>query len=100
MWDLYTKKDAQTLFGPHKEAVLDFEWKNSLLVSGDKNGVVAMWVNNKNYLNYILNFLLKIIKDINTSTPVTYIRAHKGAVSKISFFSDLGDNNVIISCGV
>jgi hypothetical protein len=24
---------------------MDFEWENSLLVSGDKSGVVAMWVN-------------------------------------------------------
>ena len=23
---------------------MDFEWKNSLLVSGDKSGVVALWV--------------------------------------------------------
>jgi len=32
------------LAGPHKAAVLDFAWHNSLIVSGDKNGVVAFWV--------------------------------------------------------
>lgn len=34
---------AQQLAGPHKNAILDFDWHNSLLVSGDKNGVMALW---------------------------------------------------------
>jgi len=35
---------SEKLIGPHKEAIMDFEWINSLLVSGDKSGVVAIWV--------------------------------------------------------
>ena len=42
--DLNSKNEAMRLAGPHKAAVLDFDWHNSLLVSGDKNGVVAFWV--------------------------------------------------------
>ena len=38
---------AQQLSGPHKNAILDFDWHNSLLVSGDKNGVIALWDINK-----------------------------------------------------
>ena len=44
MWDLGSKTVSERLIGPHKEAIMDFEWKNSLLVSGDKSGVVALWV--------------------------------------------------------
>ena len=32
------------LAGPHKSAILDFAWNNSLVVSGDKDGYVAFWV--------------------------------------------------------
>ena len=44
LWDLARKKESEKLIGPHKEAIMDFEWENSLLVSGDKAGVVAIWV--------------------------------------------------------
>jgi hypothetical protein len=44
LWDLAKKDVSERLIGPHKEAIMDFEWSNSLLVSGDKSGVVAMWV--------------------------------------------------------
>lgn len=44
MWDLGSKNLSEKLIGPHKEAIMDFEWQNSLLVSGDKAGVVAIWV--------------------------------------------------------
>lgn len=44
LWDLAKKDMSEKLIGPHKEAIMDFEWSNSLLVSGDKSGVVAMWV--------------------------------------------------------
>ena len=51
IWDMNTKNEAVKLFGPHKEAILDFAWTNSLVVSGDKNGVVALWViDNKHHL--------------------------------------------------
>jgi hypothetical protein len=41
--NLGTLDEARKLFGPHKEAILDFDWKNSLAVSGDKSGIVAFW---------------------------------------------------------
>lgn len=44
LWDLAKKDMSEKLIGPHKEAIMDFEWVNSLLVSGDKSGVVAIWV--------------------------------------------------------
>ena len=44
LWDLAKKGVSDKLVGPHKEALMDFEWVNSLLVSGDKSGVVAIWV--------------------------------------------------------
>ena len=44
LWDMNSKTEIGKLFGPHKEAVLDFIWSNSLVVSGDKNGTVALWV--------------------------------------------------------
>jgi len=42
--NLDSKQEATRLVGPHKAAVLDFDWRNSLVVSGDKSGVVAFWV--------------------------------------------------------
>ena len=44
LWDLSKKDMSEKLIGPHKEAIMDFEWSNSLLISGDKSGVVAFWV--------------------------------------------------------
>ncbi len=35
--------EATTLKG-HRDAVLDFDWKNSLCVSGDKSGTISFWV--------------------------------------------------------
>ena len=49
LWDLGSKAMSQKLIGPHKEAIMDFEWKNSLLISGDKSGVVAIWVKANQY---------------------------------------------------
>lgn len=43
MWDIKKKKSGAKLIGPHKEAVMDFDWHNSLLVSGDKNGIISIW---------------------------------------------------------
>jgi WD40 repeat protein len=60
--DLNTKNNAIRLHGPHKDAVLDFAWNNSLVVSGDKSGTIAFW-------------------DINTGTPIKSSKIHKGAVS-------------------
>ena len=39
-----TKAESMKLTGPHKSPVLDFDWHNSLLVSGDKDGFLIFWV--------------------------------------------------------
>lgn len=44
IWDLDRMDTVGQLYGPHKNAVLEMAWKNSLVVSGDKSGVIAMWV--------------------------------------------------------
>jgi WD40 repeat protein len=49
---------------------MEFAWHNSLVVSGARDGSLAVW-------------------DINTGTPVQQISAHSGGpVSKIAFYSD------------
>jgi WD40 repeat protein len=62
--------------------VVEFAWRNSLCVSGDRGGSMAIW-------------------DINTGQPIKLLPgAHKGAISKIKFFSDDSNNNLIISSGL
>lgn len=51
VWNLDSLECSQGLFKGHSDAVLEFEWNNSLCVSGDKKGGVTWW-------------------DINTGTPV------------------------------
>lgn len=63
-----SKKSAGLLVGPHKNAVLDFKFNNSLLVSGDKNGTIALW-------------------DINDEKSVKSFKGHAGGVGKIQFLS-------------
>ncbi len=53
VWDLDTLQDGQKLSGGHKNPVLEFAWRNSLVVSGDKSGKMVLWV----YYNTILSFL-------------------------------------------
>jgi len=48
---------------------MEFEWKNSLAVSGDRVGGLAFW-------------------DINRAEPLKKIQAHGSAVSKICLYSD------------
>lgn len=43
IWNLDDTRVSEKMFGPHKNAIVDFEWKNSLCVSGDKDGVVSFW---------------------------------------------------------
>ena len=43
IWDLDSKQNLQILAGPHKDPIFDFAWHNSLLISGDKKGVMAIW---------------------------------------------------------
>ncbi len=68
VWNLDTLECAQGLFKGHKDAVLEFEWRNSLCVSGDRSGGVTWW-------------------DINTGTPVKTYVAHNGGVAKVAMAS-------------
>ncbi|CAD8102273.1 unnamed protein product [Paramecium primaurelia] len=81
IWQLSSMSESRKLFGPHKSAVLDFDWKNSLCVSGDKSGTVVFW-------------------DINEGEPVMSKNTHKGAVSKCLLYSDGGNNNLVITAGI
>ena len=82
VWNLDTLTCLQGLFNGHKDAVVEFAWSNSLCVSGDRGGSLAIW-------------------DINTGQPLKLMPgAHRGSVSKIKFFSDGGNNNLIISTGL
>lgn len=59
--------------------MLEFEWNNSLCVSGDRSGGVTWW-------------------DINTGTPIMNKQCHNGGVAKISFVA--GDDNLVMSSGL
>lgn len=80
LWDLAARTESRKLLGPHKEAVFTFDWNQSLLVSGDKAGVIGIW-------------------DLNQGELVRAVKTHKGAVSKIAldgkqgFFYSLGLND-------
>lgn len=81
IWNLSGLDEARKLFGPHKQAVMDFDWKNSLVVSGDRQGVVAFW-------------------DINEGEAVSQKRVHTGAVSQTVLYGDGGNNNLILTAGI
>ncbi len=78
LWDLGRRDMSEKLIGPHKEAIMDFEWMNSLLVSGDKSGVVAIWVSPVH------------IQDLNKCKMIKAVRTHKGSVSNIKFHPKQG----------
>jgi WD40 repeat protein len=80
IWNLDTLECSQGLFNGHTDAVTEFDWRNSLCVSGDRKGGVAFW-------------------DINTGKTLREIQAHASAVSKICFFSD-GSDNLIATAGL
>ena len=80
VWQLDTLECAQGLFKGHKDAVMEFEWNNSLCVSGDRSGGLTWW-------------------DINTGTPIKTQMVHSGGVSKIALHST-GDSNLIVSSGL
>jgi WD40 repeat protein len=70
VWNLDTIECSQGLFNGHKDAVVEFNWRNSLVVSGDRGGSMAIW-------------------DINTGQAVRSMPGvHKGHISKIEFYSD------------
>lgn len=60
---------------------MEFEWFNSLAVSGGRDGTMAVW-------------------DINTGQAVYKFQPHNGPVSKISFYSDGLSKNLILSGGL
>lgn len=43
IWNLDTIECSQGLFNVHKDAVVEFAWQNSLVVSGDRTGNMAIW---------------------------------------------------------
>lgn len=81
IWDLKTKECLQGLFRGHKDAVTTFEWRNSLMVSGARDGSLAFW-------------------DINVGKAFKKSRGHEGAVSKMKFFDDGQDTSIIITAGL
>lgn len=61
VWNLDTLECVNGLFKGHKDACLTFQWNNSLIVSGGKDGSIAFW-------------------DINRTKPIKVAKTHKGAV--------------------
>ena len=43
IWNMQSGKELRKLFGPHKDAIIDFDWRNSLLASGDRKGFLVFW---------------------------------------------------------
>ena len=62
------KNCGEILVGKHKNPIIDFDWKNRLVVSGDKSGLCVFW-------------------DINTGQSVFQSRCHKGGVSCVKLFN-------------
>ena len=80
VWDLNYSRCETMLSGHHSKPVTEFEWKNSLCVSGDRDGKVCIW-------------------DINKAKCVHSYKAHSGQVAKINFYADGADSNLILSGG-
>ena len=57
--------------GAHRDAVTEFAWRNSLVVSGDRQGILAFW-------------------DIEHGggRPLRVAKAHGKAISKVVFYND------------
>ena len=60
---------------------MEFEWINSLVVSGARDGSMAIW-------------------DLNTGQSLHQFQGHNGPVAKICFYSDGVNQNLIISSGL
>jgi WD40 repeat protein len=43
VWNLDKRECLQGLFNGHKDSVMEFEWVNSLVVSGARDGSLALW---------------------------------------------------------
>lgn len=66
---------------------MDFAWHNSLLVSGDKQGLLVVWV------------FYQLIQDLNEGKAVQAIKTHKGAVSNIKLVSSENEK-IILTTGL
>ena len=58
----------------------EFTWQDSLVVSGDRTGILAFW-------------------DINRPEPILTKKGHGTAVSKICFANE-GDDRVLLTAGL
>lgn len=81
VWDLDRLDNGAQLKGPHRNAVLDMAWRNSLVVSGDKDGVVAFW-------------------DLNSGKAFKKVQAHGGGVASILLYTDNVDTHLICTSGI
>lgn len=80
IWSLDYSKCENLLSGAHSKPITEFDWKNSLCVSGDRDGVIGIW-------------------DINKCQCIKSYKAHSGQVSKILLYGDRKSSNYIISGG-
>lgn len=80
IWSLDSAKCENLLSGVHAKPVTEFDWKNSLCVSGDRDGLICIW-------------------DINKCKCVKSYKGHSGQVSRILLYSDGHDYNFIVSGG-
>jgi WD40 repeat protein len=68
------------LFNGHKDAVMEFDWFNSLCVSGGRDGSLSFW-------------------DINAAASFKSCKGHTGPVSKIKLV-DGGENSMVVTTGL
>jgi len=80
VWRLDGLECVNGLFNGHSDAVMEFAWKNSLCVSGDRKGGLAFW-------------------DINRGDPLKKMNGHSGAVSKCVLYSEGSGNNIVLTAG-
>lgn len=69
------------LKGIHKKPVTEFNFTNSILISGDRDGKTVFW-------------------DLNSEKSIITKQLHQGQISNIVFHSDQGDNNLILTSGI
>jgi len=82
IWDLKQHDCIQTLgSAKSKSPLMDFDWVNSLAVTGSRDGQLGVW-------------------DINKGKCIKTARAHQGPISKVSLYSDSVNQHLIMSCGI
>lgn len=79
IWNLDNSK-CEGLLAGHSKPVTEFDWKNSLCVSGDRDGTINIW-------------------DINKAKCIKSKKIHNGQVAKIVLYSDGSSSNLILSGG-